>query len=237
MTTTVAIGDTFEGKALALVVGDGQKPLNWAQYPVQIPSGELAAMKHYKDKVLAVLQNTLKAPSVQAGLQKVTSTVIKVVDKEFRAAQADYEKRLMSAEGEDLKIIRDLEQRFTVKDYGGWFGWVFSVLETFGASYKSQSAVAKEGSYSRIGWLHQVHTLEPIRFNVIKAGIENNIEILLENLKKRGNAVDLTLLRQIYEVTEVYQVIFPDSANEHIAAAKEKLAAVSKENIALITAK
>lgn len=211
--TMISIGENVKSKKLALVTASGS---NWKKYPVKITPTEMSTMKDQKH-LMSVLEDTFKTPSQMAGIpaSRIICPVIHIVDKEFRAARTDYMKKLALAEGDDLKRIKKLEEAHKVKSYGGWWGWIFKVLETLSFNYKSDEEVAREGSAHRIRWLYEVDTEESKRMTKIKTEVQKAITAVVADLeaRKKSGVIDLDIMRKARQLSALWKAVFPTETN------------------------
>lgn len=230
----VTIGTTHNDKKLSLVAGS-DKALNWATNPVTMTAAQFGAIKN-QSAVIAVLQDSWKSPTAAAGIapNKVVVPVLLALDRDFRAAKLEYQNSLAIAEGEDLKILRALEQSYTIKSYDGFFGFFYTVMEFFGASYKSETEAAKEGSSNRIAFMHEISTSESKRLKKVQDDIIKCIAPILADIKKKA-VLDIELLKKLHQITAVFKALFPNVVNADIQAAEKELGALPKNVAGLLT--
>lgn len=208
----VSITNSYGGQNLSLVQkGAGVAGLNWGDYALKIPKKQLDTLS--MDLVLAVLTQTGKSPTELAQINKdeIMSILLHSLDKEFRASQLKYKNALADAEGLDLQKIATLEANHTIKNYGGMFGWVFSVLESLGCNYRSTEFVKEEGSVNRIKFVYGVEKGETERHQKLKDTINLALDPLIEALEKLNaqNQVDMNMLKEARQLAGVYKSVFP----------------------------
>jgi hypothetical protein len=242
MTMTV-FGEQFGGKQLQLVKKNGNAAptaLSWAKYPVHMTGSELRTIKD-QTALVSVMSDSFKTPSQMAGIpsHKIICQVIHFIDKEFRKAKLEYQQKLALAEGDDLKQIREMEQKYSVKDYGGWFGWIFRVLEALGGNFKSEKEVAKEGSAHRIRWMYEVDSGESNRMKKIKEELQKAMSAIVKDIDARAAKkvvlVDTELMRKARQLVRVYKAIFPsDTTNVDVKKMEDAIKALPPKMAALL---
>jgi hypothetical protein len=233
MNPLVTIGHTFEEHRLTLISSPNNS-ISWADYPVTLTQSQHASIKNLP-AVIAFLEGFAKPPSEVANIKtQICCGVIHFIDKEYRAANRKYKNDLALAEGDDLKIITKLSKQYHIRSYTGFFGLWYAVREYFGVAYKSKIELDKEGSTHRLAFMQQVSMLETMRLDSIKEKISNCITPLLKDLKRR-QVEDISLLKELDQITAIYNALFPHEQDDEVDEAMNILAKISRESRALLT--
>lgn len=183
----------------------------WATYPLLLPNSLMRTLS--MNLVLPILAQTAKPPSEMAGIDPndIAEPTLYVLDRDFREAKLFYDATLLLAERHDSVIRQNIVSTYKVRNYGGWFGWIFSVLECLGGNYKSIEYRDRESSGNRIKWLFQVDFKETARKEKIKSVLKERFQIIEADLKTLStrNQIDPNLVKQRDQIIQVFKAIFP----------------------------
>jgi hypothetical protein len=218
MTALVKFGTTYthDQREYTLTQVKDPERVSWISNPVTITQSQLATIKNLPE-VLAVLANSWKSPSAAASIPAglIAVPVIHQIDAEFRAAKLDYSNRLALAERGDLINLRELEKNYKIRSFKGLKGFFFKMGKFFGGKYKSDIAAATETSVHRYAFMIEVSALESVRLKKVKDIITQSITPLLLDIEA-SQTEDVTLLRQLHQLTAIFNALFPNETNENI---------------------
>jgi hypothetical protein len=235
MNPLITIGRTYEDRQLTLVCGQGPNTIDWEYYPITITQNQCATIQKF-DAVITFLEEKMKIPSEAANihLSKIASPVIRVINIKCKHAIVKYKNLLSSADEADLHILEELEKLYTITSFKGFWGFFYSIGQCFGIKYKSDIEYAKEGSVHRLAFMQQVSTLETERLNDIKDRISKCITPLLADVKN-SHVEDIAVLKQLHQISAIYNALFPNEPHLEVEAALEVLTKISRDSAALLT--
>lgn len=220
MTTLVRFGHTYQdaqGQNHQLVVAQEEnREIDWSEHGVTITEGQLKTISNLP-AVLAVLTNSWKQPSGAAGILTVNIShpVIHTINADFRKAKTNYKNMLAVAERNDLNTFTNLNTKYKIKSFSGFWGFFRKIAASLGANYKCETEAAKEASLHRFAFMVSVSALENKRLEEIKDKITENITPLLVDVERiqREHQEDLpeygVYLRQLQQLTAIFTALFP----------------------------